>query len=303
MRCSFNFNKYLIGVLLFFYAQVPDCAAQSDSTQTKLNAKRLRGFIIGESVGYVGTLAGLGSAWYGDKTSAFHFFDDNYEWLQIDKLGHLYTAYNLCRVSNQGFLWTGLSRKKSAVYGAVSGAAFMTTIEILDGFQSEYGFSLGDMAANVVGPGLFLGQELLWGETRIQPKWSFHHTSYAKLYPNKLGSSWNEEWLKDYNGQTYWFSANIYKFLPKGSKFPKWLNIAAGYGVENMVNADPVKSIAEGYAPYRQYYLALDVNLQHFKTKSRLLNTLIFILDQIKIPAPTLEYNSKGGFIFHGLYF
>ncbi|MFC0182778.1 Predicted lipoprotein [Pseudarcicella hirudinis] len=300
-------HKSAFRVLLIFIAYLvsltPTSAFSEIDSLSHPDKKRLKTLIISETAGYAATLTGLSAAWYSEKASGFRFFNDNNEWLQIDKLGHFYTDYNLCRVNQRAFLWTGLDHKKATLYAGLSGLLFMTTIEVLDGTQPEYGFSWGDMTANILGPGMFVGQEILWGESRIQPKWSFHPTEYAALSPNQLGRSWNEQWLKDYNGQTYWFSANIAKFLRKDTGFPKWLNVAVGYGIQNMVDADPAKSIARGYTPYRQYYLALDLNLQHFKTRSRLLNTLLFLADQIKIPAPTLEYNSKSGFSFHSLYF
>ena len=40
--------------------------------------------------------------------------------------------------------------------------------------------------------------------------------------------------LKDYNGQTYWLSANIWSFN-KESNFPRWLNVAFGYGADGML--------------------------------------------------------------------
>ncbi|OJU23360.1 MAG: hypothetical protein BGN92_03335 [Sphingobacteriales bacterium 41-5] len=51
---------------------------------------------------------------------------------------------------------------------------FLTVIEILDGFSNKWGFSWGDMAANVFGAGMFQGQQLLWNEQRIKFKFSFH---------------------------------------------------------------------------------------------------------------------------------
>jgi len=58
-------------------------------------------------------------------------------------------------------------------------------------------------------------------------KYSFSKTAYAKLRPNTLGGNFIQQALKDYNGQTYWLSANIWSFN-KESNFPKWLNIAFG---------------------------------------------------------------------------
>ena len=83
-----------------------------------------------------------------------------------------------------------------------------------------------------------MGQYYLWDELRIVPKFSFSRSPYAQQRPNVLGSNLLEEILKDYNGQTYWFSANIYSFLHDESLFPKWLNVALGYGGEQMVFAE-----------------------------------------------------------------
>jgi len=41
----------------------------------------------------------------------------------------------------------------------------------------------------------------------------------------------------------------------------------------------------------------------HFKGKSKVLNTALYVLSIVKIPAPALEYNSKDGFKMHALYF
>jgi hypothetical protein len=87
------------------------------------------------------------------------------------------------------------------------------------------GASSGDIIANASGTALFVSQ-LLWKEQRITPKFSFH-TTHAQYRPNVLGSSLAEQMLKDYNGQTYWLSVNLHSFY-KGSKIPKWLNLAIG---------------------------------------------------------------------------
>jgi hypothetical protein len=46
-----------------------------------------------------------------------------------------------------------------------------------------------------------------------------------------------EQMLKDYNGQTYWLSVNLHSFY-KGSKIPKWLNLAIGYGANGMLTGN-----------------------------------------------------------------
>ncbi|GAB3330833.1 DUF2279 domain-containing protein [Larkinella ripae] len=259
--------------------------------------------LIGETVVYTGTLYGLSKAWYDNPLTNFKFFNDNREWLQIDKVGHLVTAYQIARVSAQAYRWAGLTERKAALYAGLTGLIFQTPIEILDGFSPEYGFSVGDMIANIAGPALYTGQYLTWGELRIQPKFSFHYTNLARERPELLGKSWNDRWLKDYNGQTYWLSVNPSTFAARESKFPKWLNVAVGYGVHNMVAAENDKSIERGFRPYRQYYLSLDVDFTRIKTRSKTLKTVFFLLNTLKMPAPTLEYNGRKGMRFHAIYF
>jgi hypothetical protein len=115
------------------------------------------------------------------------------------------------------------------------GFAFLTAVEVLDGFSSEWGASSGDNC-KCFGTALFVSQELLWKEQRITPKFSFHTTQYAQYRPNVLGSSLAEQMLKDYNGQTYWLSVNLHSFY-KGSKSLNGL-IAIGYGANGMLTGN-----------------------------------------------------------------
>lgn len=149
---------------------------------------------------------------------------------------------------------------------------------------------------------MLVGQELLWDEQRILLKYSFSQTKYAKQRPNVLGSNFLEQTLKDYNGQTYWLSANIWSFNKDGN-FPKWLNIALGYGADGMLYGETLPSNPVAQNPYRQFYLSIDVDLSKIKTNSKFLKTLFSTINFIKIPAPALEYNTKNGFKFHFLYF
>ena len=58
------------------------------------NKKRVRLVTIGNFAGYGVAMAGLYSAWYSNyQQGSFHFFDDNNEWKQVDKVGHAYGAY------------------------------------------------------------------------------------------------------------------------------------------------------------------------------------------------------------------
>ncbi len=55
--------------------------------------------------------------------------------------------------------------------------------------------------------------------------------------------------------------------------------------------------------PYRQFYVSLDLDLTKISTNSKFLQTVFSVVNFIKIPAPTLEINTKGQIKFHYLYF
>jgi uncharacterized protein YfiM (DUF2279 family) len=271
-----------------------------------LNKNRLKTLVISEAVIGATALIGLNQVWYADyPRSDFHFINDNAEWLQMDKAGHVFSAYHLGSFGANALKWSGSSRKSQLIYGSTLGLAFLTTVEVFDGYSANWGASLGDVAANVSGTALFVSQELLWKEQRIVPKFSFHKTPYASARPNVLGSSLSEQILKDYNGQTYWLSANIHSFA-KTSKIPKWLNIAIGYGAEGMItgNDEFVNNI---FLPeskrFRQFYLSLDVDLTKIETKSHFVKTILTNFNSIKIPAPTFEIRGSGGSKLHLIYF
>lgn len=271
-----------------------------------LNKKRQNSVFVTETVLASGALIGLNQLWYADyPKSDFHFINDNAQWMQMDKVGHLYSSYQIGRLGAEALNWSGAKQNKQLIYGASLGFVFLTAVEVLDGFSEEWGASMGDVAANASGTALYVSQELIWKEQRIIPKFSFHTTQYPNYRPDLLGSSIQEQMLKDYNGQTYWFSANLYSFAKK-SKIPKWLNVALGYGAEGMIGENddqntlifPIKQ-----EKYRQFYLSLDLNLTKINTKSHFLKTIFSVLNTVKIPAPTLEYSPQRGFKFYALYF
>ena len=302
------FNKLiLIGLALIFSSLAS--AQDFDSffkPSDSLNPQR-RNLTIGIAAGSaVGGLVALNSLWYKDyQKSSFHFINDNAQWLQMDKVGHGYGTYHLSKFSSDALRWSGVDSKQSLWYGAATGFVVISAIEIMDGYSAKWGASVGDLAANFVGSATFAGQELLWNEQRIIPKFSFSSTTYAAARPDVLGKSYQEQILKDYNGQTYWLSANIHSFA-KNSKIPKWLNVAVGYGAEGMITGDDVL-VNTVFLPadhrYRQYFISLDVDMTKIPTKSHFLQTVFSIVNTIKIPAPTVEFTSDGKTKFHGIYF
>ena len=271
-----------------------------------LNVKRRNTVIIAETALVSGALVGLNQLWYTDyPQSNFHFINDNSEWLQMDKVGHFYSSCQMGRIGAEMLQWSGAPKKDQLVYGAGLGFAFLTAVEVLDGFSSEWGASPGDVIANASGTALYVSQELIWKEQRIIPKFSFHTTQYAHYRPHVLGSSLTEQILKDYNGQTYWLSVNLHSFS-KSSKIPKWLNLAIGYGADGMISGNEENSdlfLAPKTERFRQFYLSLDVDLTRIETKSHFLKTLFSVVNTLKIPAPTVEIQHFNRIRCYFIYF
>ncbi len=311
-------TKKLSLLLITFLLLSVICDAQRDSTVGNINAlnlenknsqnKKIRTVTIVNSGIYAGSMIGLYAAWYKDyPQSNFHTFNDWDEWQQIDKIGHAYSAYTMGKFSMEMWRYSGLERKKRIWIGGLSGAAYQTIIEVLDGYSAEWGWSWGDMGANVLGSGMLIAQELAWDEQRIQFKTSFHRKNYPDAGLNNrsnkiFGKSLAERCLKDYNGQTYWLSANIKSFFPT-SKIPNWLQISIGTGAEGMFGARENRAFDKDgnvvfdrrdIPKYRQWYLAPDIDLSKIKTKHKGIKAILFVLNSLKFPTPALEYaNNK----------
>jgi hypothetical protein len=273
----------------------------SDTTSADIRTKRkLKILAIGAAATYTTALIGLDRLWYSsDDRTSFHFFNDNSEWKQVDKMGHFYSAFHISDGSSRLLRSVGMSDRKADLIGAISAFGILLPIEIFDGHSKSYGASVGDLAFNTAGAAFFLGQQALWSETRIRPKFSFHSTRYAAMRPTVLGDGLAEEILKDYNGQTHWLSVDVDKFI----RFPKWLNFAAGYGAQRMVYARDHENASQGLpAPYRQFYVSLDWDLTAIPTRSKVVRTILYFVNMIKLPAPTLELRAKGIRV-HPFYF
>ena len=115
---------------------------------------------------------------------------------------------------------------------------------------------------------------------------------------------------------TLWASFNIHSFLKNNrpeSKFPKWFNVAIGYGAQNLYGGyhNAWQDEATGafykldpaaYPRYRQFFLSFDVDLTRIPSNSKFVRTVFQLLNWIKIPSPTLEVNTTGGVRLHAIY-
>lgn len=293
--------KHIVVLLIFANALVAHAQQSQDTVSFRtFDKKKFNTLVVVSATAYVGGMIGLNQLWYeNQQRQQFQFFNDNAEWNQVDKLGHFYSAFQLSHIAQRAFLWTGVPEKKANLIGALTGFALVAPIELFDGYSEAYGASTGDLIADAAGSVFFYGQQALWNEVRIHPKFSYHHSDYAALRSDILGNTTSSRILKDYNGQTHWLSFDIDKFAPS---FPRWLNVAVGYGAEQMIYGRDHQNHVYGLYPYRQFYLAIDPDLTAIRSRNKTVRTLLFLANMIKLPAPTLEWSQKKVH-FHGFYF
>ena len=269
--------------------------------------KKARKWIVGGGTTaiYATSFIYLNEAWYkGYPRSSFHSFNDSREWLQMDKIGHVWTAYSTSKATAALWKWAGMNDKASMLLGSGSSLAYMLAIEYLDGRSAEWGWSWSDVVADFSGSVLFGAQESAWKEQRIILKFSAHKKNYGSPLNERanelFGEGIYERLLKDYNAQTYWLSFNISSFL-KNNNFPAWLNISLGHGADGMFGGhENVARDKNGNVIFdrrdiprnRQWYLAPDIDLTKIKTNSRFLKTVFLAANTLKFPAPALELSN-----------
>lgn len=251
-----------------------------------------------------GSVALLSAVWYKEyPKSKFHTFNDSNEWLYMDKLGHVYTAYKLSTVNYAAWRWARMLKKKAVFVSGGIAWTYQLSVEILDGFSAEWGFSWADLTANTAGIGLFIGQQLAWDEQRFQLKFGYKPSPYAAIRPNTLGSNFSERLLKDYNAQSYWLCVAPGTFF-KESKFPKWIQIGFGYSIDAKLNGDlntyTDLNTGKSYFAKQEYAISLDVDWSQLPIKKPWLKKVLKPLNAIKIPFPAVFW--RNGVCYFGMF-
>ncbi len=258
---------------------------------------------------WAGSIGGLYFVWYKDfPKTKFHFFNDSKEWMGMDKLGHVTTAWNFARASGDLYKWAGVDNKKAALIGGLYSFCYMANFELLDATNENWGFSVYDLGANTIGSAMYFTQAYFWDEQKIKLKFSAHPTDLAQYRPQVLGSSFTESLFKDYNGQTYWLSFHPTFFKKENHLIPKWINLSLGYSINHHLVGDGSTFVVNNgneqlnFVPYRQYFLSFDFDLENLPVKSKVLKLVLRGLNIIKFPLPAVEF-SQGKVRAHLLYF
>ncbi|HET9136503.1 MAG TPA: DUF2279 domain-containing protein [Candidatus Kapabacteria bacterium] len=242
---------------------------------------------------YGGAVAGLhiyqANAWWSKDRAPFHITDDWSENLQNDKFGHFYASYLISYLNREALIESGFSDESAHNIGALMGLLYQLYVETEDGYSKYWGFSPTDAYADIAGSLFFLCQYHIPVLQNFHEKWTY--------FPSKfLGSGsipgQKRTFIDDYQGQSYWWSVDLWNLLPKGvqSDYPKFLQLAVGYTAKRNTTTG-----TSDLPDTREFYISLDYSLMHLLPKSNIpiVNWLIQGLDNIHFPAPAVRLTPK----------
>ena len=290
---SFNYLFLLLAIIIqtSYSAQEKRCRDSITKKNIILNSTALGA----TSLSYFG----LYNLWYKKyPQTSFHFFNDLDEWNYIDKMGHVFSSYQVARKSHLFLDKKNIEHplEKSCFYSLF----FMMGIEVLDGFSTEWGFSNYDLISNFIGTGLFYIQEKKFNTQFLKLKFSSHLSPYATCRPTLLGNSFQENIFKDYNGQTYWITFDFNTRIQQKFKIFKYINLALGYSIDGFTGAryNPNLNCAEcnNLKRQSQYILSFDLDLTEIETKNKFLKLFFNAFSIIKFPTPALLIQSESQF-------
>ncbi|MFH0760323.1 MAG: DUF2279 domain-containing protein [Bacteroidota bacterium] len=266
---------------------------------THINKKILTQAILAESAVYLGGMSYLQFVWYKDHERVpFEFYNDNKGYLQIDKFGHSFASYLESYIGYKWLRQAGVKKNPALIFGGTLGIILQAPIEIFDGIYEGWGFSWGDIIANTAGSAFLIGQELLFDEQLIKYKLSYWKSPYLEKANGYLGDNALGGFFYDYNGHSFWLSMPVNRIIPL-RQIPDWLCLSAGYGANGMYGEfKNIRTYHGMVIPeterYRQFLLSLDIDWTRIRTNSVFLKKVLNAMVLIKLPFPSIEFNTLG---------
>lgn len=252
-------------------------SGDSSSFQDSVQIDRL--ILVGGASGVAFALGHgvLNNLWWKGAEAPFHVntTQDYLYALNADKIGHAFFAQFASSAYSRAFLWCGLDSSTSAWAGFGIAMSYQTYIEIRDGFSKDYGFSWGDMSANVIGASLPLIKQYVPAVRPFDLQVSFYPSS-------KFRSGAYNAIIDDYESTTHWIAFQPFSSLPVAWQawYPKWIGLAVGHTVANLDGT--------GGGNHR-LFISLDWNLKELPGLPRWLHTIFDVLHFYHLPAPAVE--------------
>jgi len=219
----------------------------------------------------------LNDLWWKGAPTSFHFNVDQ-DWtyaLGADKVGHAYFTSMASTVLAGTFRWSGMDSVSAIWTGASVALLYQTYNEVRDGFSVKYGFSPGDVAANLLGAALPVAQHYapclrnVTFQISFYPSQPFRDGMYVAI-------------IDDYESTTHWLSFDVAQMLPSESRawYPEWINLALGHSVRGLVGSDN---------PQHVLVLSLDWNLKRLPHLPDWMRRAFEYLHMYHLPAPAVE--------------
>jgi hypothetical protein len=228
------------------------------------------------------------NAWWSGERAAHWFVNDDWdqEFRDQDKLGHALGGYHLTRIGADLLRVACVGDDRAIAWAAVYATLFQLQIEVWDGFYEKYGFSPGDMIANVAGAGLAVAQHYSPALRHVKPTLSYAPTA---AYRNRaaFGPTGEMRPSLDYSGQTYWLSADVDALLPERlrAKWPGLLRASVGHSITDWV--DPLSGATQ--RARRRIVFSLDLDLEKLPGSHPAWRRVKHELSYLRLPAPALE--------------
>ena len=246
------------------------------------------------------------NAWWADSRKSFHFdgggssiaqaFDFGRDAIYakgLDKVGHFFGARITSDIFARGIRWSGKTEAQSLIWGGLLGTAVQGFIEIKDGYSPTWGFSVYDWMSGSLGSFYPYFQSKSRFLRAVDIKYSYYRKHNYYFDYIKRESNFQDYYMNS----TFWFTFNPQRYKP-ASKWPKWLGISVGIGVDETLNNyyinTPGGSSDWGKGGY-EFYIAPDINFKGLLPKKPFWQSLAHVLNYIKVPTPAfrLSRNSK----------
>ncbi len=259
------------------------------SDSSSIDCARL-GVVAGVTTGaFVVGHVMLNDLWWKGERSDFHvdWDHDRLYALGADKAGHAYFPYAAATLYSQALEWTGIDSTAAVWGGSGVALAYQTYIEVRDGFSRDWGFSWGDMGANIVGSALPVIRHYVPEARIVSPKISFYPST--KFRNGGFGAI-----IDDYESTFHWLSIDLHELLPEGLReiYPPYINIAIGHSVRDLDGRGGGK---------HEIYLSLDLDPRKLPGDSPILRFLKRNLNLYHLPAPAVRITPE--VVWYGIHF
>ncbi|MEY3386477.1 MAG: hypothetical protein RIR53_1288 [Bacteroidota bacterium] len=242
---------------------------------------------------FIALQAQMSNSWW-QRTGSFKIQEDGDYAKYADKAGHFFTGFTMSTIMGDALMECGFSYEASTWLGSFMGLAYMSVIEIQDGYAATWGFSPSDQIANTTGAAFYAARNLVPALQNVTPRWSYmpaHLTGERSTTERPLTI------FDDYNSTVFWLNFNVENMLPVNwaEYWPDWMTISVGYGCRDY---EVRSSLPDGpMLPVRsRAMIGIDYDWLKIIPESRIgvLNYMRQALNYIRLPGPTLEFSDSG---------